>query len=156
MVNENDLEQLILEWFQDAGWQYTHGPDLSPDGPTPERTDYRQVVLRGRLRAALARLNPHLPPAAWDQAAQAVTTHAEPLLVAQNHGFHRALLDGVPVGFSVNGEKKADVAQVVDFADPARNEFLVVNQFTISGTKGPRRPDLSWPSSTACRWPSWS
>ena len=141
-MTENDLERQTLEWFREAGWQSTHGPDIAPDGATPERADYRQVVLRGRLRAAIARLNPELPPAAWDEAAQAAVTAGPPPLVRQNHGFHRTLLDGVPVEFAIGDEKKADVVQVVDFADPARNEFLVVNQFTIAGTKGPRRPDI--------------
>lgn len=49
-MTEDQLEQLALTWFQDAGWEYRHGPDLAPDGETPERSDYRQVVLTGRLR----------------------------------------------------------------------------------------------------------
>jgi len=142
MITENDLEQLALQWFQDTGWQSDHGPDIAPDGPRSERADYRAVVLRGRLGAAIARLNPHLPPTACDQAVQALLTAGAPPLTAQNHRFHRLLLDGVPVEFAVGDDKKADIAQVVDFADAARNEFLVVNQFTITGTKGERRPDL--------------
>ena len=35
-----------------------------------------------------------------------------------------------------------DHAQLVDFENPSRNDFLVVNQFTVTGTKKPRRPDL--------------
>ena len=142
MITENDLEQLALQWFQDTGWRYEAGPDIAHDGPRPERADYQQVVLRGRLASALVRLNPHLPPAACDQAAQALIAAGAPPLISQNHRFHRLLLDGVPVEFADGDDKKGDVAQVVDFADPARNEFLVVNQFTITGTKGARRPDL--------------
>ena len=49
MTTENDLEQLALTWFQDSGWEYRHGPDIAPDGDTPERADYRQVLLQGCL-----------------------------------------------------------------------------------------------------------
>ena len=142
MITESQLEQMATGWFGEIGWQYAAGPDIAPDGPTPERTDYRQVVLRQRLDAAIARLNPHLPPAAWEQAAQAIVTLGAPPLTRQNHQFHRTLLDGVPVEFTVGDDKKADVAQIVDFAHPDRNEFLIVSQFTITGTKGPRRPDI--------------
>ncbi len=38
-----------------------HGPDIGPEGPTPKRGSYDEVLLTGRLRKALARLNPHLP-----------------------------------------------------------------------------------------------
>jgi type I restriction enzyme R subunit len=43
-----------------------------------------------------------------------------------------------PVG---NG-KATDLASLIDFANPANNEFLVVNQFTVQGRKQPLRPDL--------------
>ena len=64
MLNEQQLEELCLGWFQDAGWRFAHGTDIAPDSSAPERTDYRQVVLRERLLTALARINPHIPPAA--------------------------------------------------------------------------------------------
>lgn len=51
-MTESDLEQLALTWFQDSGWDYLHGPDIAPDGDTPERTDYRQVILPKNLRTA--------------------------------------------------------------------------------------------------------
>ena len=44
-MTEDDLEQLALTWFQDSGWDYLHGPDIAPDSDTPERSDYRQVLL---------------------------------------------------------------------------------------------------------------
>jgi type I restriction enzyme R subunit len=46
------------------------------------------------------------------------------------------------VSFPVGDEKKTDLVHFIDFASPRNNEFLVVNQFTIAGTKQPRRPDL--------------
>lgn len=52
-MTEDDLEQLALTWFQDAGRDYRHGPDIAPDGDTPERTDYRQVLLQGCLHEAV-------------------------------------------------------------------------------------------------------
>ena len=142
MLNEQQLEELCLGWFQDAGWRFAHGPDIAPDSSAPERTDYRQVVLRERLLTALARINPHIPPAALEQAAHALQTVSEPQMVVRNRSVHRLLLGGLLVEFAVGYEKKTDLVHFIDFAQPSNNDFLVVNQFTITGTKQPRRPDV--------------
>ncbi|MEY2341910.1 type I restriction endonuclease subunit R [Acidithiobacillus sp. IBUN Pt1247-S3] len=142
MLNEQQLEDLCIAWFQETGWQFVHGPDIAPDGVNPERADYRQVILRDRLLAALARINPQIPAAALEQAAHRLQTLSEPQAVVRNRSFHRLLLSGVAVEFSVGEEKKTDLVHLIDFANPQHNEFLVINQFTVTGTKQAWRPDL--------------
>jgi len=133
---------MVLSWFQDAGWDYLHGPDIAPDGDTPERSDYRQVVLPNHLRAALHRLNPAVPEATLDEVARQLAKPDHPSLILSNRTFHEALIAGVPVEVEIGGEKRGDRVQVIDFERPERNRFVVVNQFTVQGTKQPRRPDL--------------
>ena len=67
-MTEDQLEHEALSWLADVGYQHRYGPDLAPDGSTPERSDYRQVLLLGRLRQAVATLNPGVPQAARDDA----------------------------------------------------------------------------------------
>ena len=57
-MTEDQLGQECLGWLADVGWQHRYGPELAPDGSTPERSDYRQVLLMDRLRQAVATLNP--------------------------------------------------------------------------------------------------
>lgn len=142
MLNEQQLEELCLNWFQQVGWRFAHGPDIAPDSSAPERTDYRQVFLRERLLAALARINPQIPAAALEQAVHALQTVSEPQMVVRNRSVHRLLLSGVAVEFEIGEQKKQDWVYFIDFAQPSNNDFLVVNQFTITGTRQPRRPDL--------------
>ena len=142
MLNEQQLEKLCLIWFQQVGWQFAHGPDIAPDSSAPERTDHHQVVLRERLLAALARINPQIPTAALEQAVHALQTVSEPQMVVRNRSVHRLLLSGVSVEFEIGEHKKQDWVYFIDFAQPSNNDFLVVNQFTITGTRQPRRPDL--------------
>lgn len=142
MLNEQQLEELCLNWFQQVGWRFAHGPDIAPDSSAPERTDYRQVFLRERLLAALARINPQIPAAALEQAMHALQTVSEPQMVVRNRSVHRLLLSGVAVEFEIGEQKKQDWVYFIDFAQPSNNDFLVVNQFTITGTRQPRRPDL--------------
>ena len=143
MINEDQLEQLAIQWFQDTGWSYAHGPDIAPEGAAQERSDFRVVILKDRLAAAITRLNPKLPPAAVEEVIQLASKPGEPSLAQNNRAFHRLLLGGVPIDFAnADGEPDSDDARLIDFQNPANNDFLVVNQFTVTGTKRPRRPDL--------------
>ncbi|HUW39988.1 MAG TPA: type I restriction endonuclease subunit R [Rectinemataceae bacterium] len=141
-MNESHLERLCLSWFRDSGWDVLYGPDLAPEGESPERSDYRDVLLRERLAAALSRLNPQLPDSAIEEAVTAIARPKQPSLVLNNREFHQALLKGLPVEVEDEGSRRGDRARLVDFEVPGNNEFLVVNQFTVLGTKQPRRPDL--------------
>lgn len=143
MITEDQLEQDAIQWFQDTGWSFINGTDLAPEGATPERVDFRAVTLNKRLSDAVRRLNPKLPTAAVEEVVHVVTTPKETSLPQNNRAFHRLLMDGVKIEFTnARGDKETDHAQLVDFQSPTNNDFLAVNQFTVTGTKKPRRPDL--------------
>jgi len=142
MITENELEKLALTWFQDTGWEYRYGPDLAPEGEIPERTDYREILLTGRLLEALRRLNPGVPETVLDEVVHRIAKPDHPSLILNNRSFHEALLDGLPVEVEQAGEKRGDRVRLMDFESPERNRYLVVNQYTVQGTRQPRRPDL--------------
>ncbi|OBU38318.1 type I restriction endonuclease subunit R [Photobacterium phosphoreum] len=146
MITEDQLEQLCLDWFADQGYLYKNGYDIAPDGDTPERDDYHQVILKQRLLERLEILNPDLPSDCLSVVVNTVSTPDTPVLIKSNQAFHKYLIEGVPVEFSVfeDGETKTKHthARLMDFNEPDNNEFLVVNQFTITGKKGNRRPDV--------------
>ncbi len=141
-MTEDQLEQQCLEWFAEGGWEIVHGAEIAPDGPTPERSNYRQVVLLADLEAAVRRINPHLPDAAIEQAVAIVSKPESLDTVISNRGFHRLLLDGVPVVYKHDDEVIHDHAFVIDFTDLQANRFRAINQFTIQGSKQLRRPDI--------------
>jgi type I restriction enzyme R subunit len=142
MLTEDQLEKQCLEWFLGAGWEHAHGPKISPDGSATERLDYRETILSGRLLSALQRLNPQVPPSALEEAVQTILKLDHPISEQRNRAFHRLMLDGVAVSYRKGDEVKHDHAQLIDFHDPERNEFLVVDQFAIKGPKHVRRPDI--------------
>ena len=121
-MTEDQLEQEAIGWLADVGWQRRYGPDLAPDGPSLERDNYRQVLLIGRLRQALAALNPDVPQAAREDALKQVVDLGTPVLLAANRQFHRLLVTGVQVQYQRDGETRGDFVRLVDWADPARNE----------------------------------
>ncbi|WP_444958933.1 type I restriction endonuclease subunit R [Microbulbifer sp. ZKSA002] len=143
MITEDQLEQLCLEWFNALGYNYACGYDIAPDSDTPERNDYRQIILYERLLSQLEVINPQVPLSTLERVTQQIATPETPILIKNNKQFHQWLQEGVKVEFKDNnGEVVTDYVRLVDFANTERNEFLVVNQYTIMGTKGSRRPDL--------------
>ena len=147
---ESVVEQAALAWLEAAGWQVAHGPDIAPDMPAAERRDYGEVVLAQRLRDALARLNPTLPVEALADAFRKLTRPEGAELVARNRALHRLLVDGVTVEYrTAEGEIRGAQARVIDFDQPSANDWLAVNQFSVTdlpagqaGNKHTRRPDL--------------
>ena len=141
--NESTVEAAALDWLAELGWETAHGPDIAPDTAQAERADYGQVVLEGRLRDALANLNAGLPREALDDAFRKLTLPEGATLEARNREFHRMLVNGVGVQYRASdGAIRGDQAQVVDFADARNNDWLAVNQFTVTEGQHNRRPDV--------------
>lgn len=105
-------------------------------------SDYGEVVLRGRLRKALARLNPALPPPALDDAYRKLTRPEGASLEVRNRGSHRMTVDGVTVEYRHRGSIRGAQARVLDFEHPSNNDWLAVNQFTVVENRRSRRPDV--------------
>jgi type I restriction enzyme, R subunit len=71
-LNESIVEDAALEWFGDLGYAVERGPQLAPGEPAAERESFGEVVLAGRLREAIRRLNPAIPEEAREEALRKV------------------------------------------------------------------------------------
>ena len=98
-MTEEELEMMSLEWFKEIGYSFIHAPDLAPDGTSPEREDFRQVILIDRLRSALKTLNPAVPPATIDSAVLQLTNPNTPGLLPSNRQFHQWITTGLPITY---------------------------------------------------------
>ena len=142
-LSESDVEAAALDWLEGLGWRTAHGPDIGPDGPNAERSDYSQVVLERRIRDALAELNPGLPAEALEDALRRLTHPEGSTLETRNRSFHRMLVDGVSVERRAeDGSIRDAQVRILDFDNPANNGFLAVNQFTVTENRDTRRPDI--------------
>lgn len=138
---EDLLEEAAIEILQEMGYSYLFGPDIGHDGDYPERSNYRDVILEQRVKDALYNLNRSLPEEALEEAYRKIITFNSPILEENNKEFHKLLVEGIDVTFRKDGNIKTEKAYVIDFANPKKNDFLVVNQFTIIENEE-RRPDL--------------
>jgi len=142
---ESVVEDAALAWLEGLGYAVLHGPDIAVGMLAAERSDpnYRDVVLEGRLRQALARLNPDLPAEALEDAYRKLTRTDAPSLLERNRAAHRMLVDGVTVEYRrKDGSIAGAHARVLDFAAPDNNDWLAVNQFTVADGQHTRRPDV--------------
>jgi type I restriction enzyme R subunit len=140
---ESVVESAALDWFAELGYAIAPGPDLLPGGASPERASPSEVVLRGRLREALARINAALPQNAIDEALRKLETNDAVLLVDRNHRIHHAIVNGIDVEYQKSdGTIGYEKVHLVAFDRPERNEFLAVNQFTVVEGQRHRRPDI--------------
>jgi type I restriction enzyme R subunit len=98
-LNESIVEDAALTWFGELGYAFANGPKIAPGELVAERDGFGDVVLVGRLRAAIRRLNPGVPESAREEALKKVLRVATTSLVQTNRAFHRMLRDGIPVEF---------------------------------------------------------
>ncbi len=133
----------MLSWLGELGYEIYHGPDIAPGEPGEERSDYGEAILQGRLRSAIARINPNINGSGLDDALKKLRSLSSPSLSQQNRDFHQLLVNGIDVEIRTeDGSLRGDKVYLVDFHHPENNEFLAVNQYTMIEDNHNRRPDV--------------
>lgn len=141
--NENVVEQAALEYFAELGYRRVHGADIAPGEPGAERESYEDVVLWGRLRDALRRINPGAHAALVAEAVKTVQRAESQSPIDENARLHKLITEGIPVEHRrEDGLLRTSRLWMIDFETPENNDWVVVNQFTIVENGKNRRPDV--------------
>jgi type I restriction enzyme, R subunit len=142
------IEQPAIALFKQLGWEHANcfRETFAANG-TLGREHAGEVVLVRRLRSALAKLNPSLPAAALDQAAQQLTRDRSAMSpAAANREVYLLLKDGIKVavhdGPNASGEEATATVRVIDWNTPANNDFFLASQLWVAGEMHRRRADL--------------
>ncbi len=143
IMTESEVEEVALDILSELGYKIINGLDIAPDGISPERQSYSEVVLIERLKNAVDKFNPDIPEEAREEAVKRLLRSESPKLIANNQHFHKMLVDGVDVEYRrKDGSIAGDKVWLFDFENPENNEFLAVNQFTVIENNNNRRPDI--------------
>ena len=121
--DENSYEQVLIALFKEMGYQYECGYDV-------ER-DYREPYDAAALRKGLRRMNPMMREDVLEDAYRLITNVNEGTLEQRNEQLMDYLQSGVEVKYSENGSPKTALVKLIDFAEPKRNDFKIVNQWTV-------------------------
>lgn len=109
------------------------------------RAHQGEVVLVERcLRPALRRLNPEVPEAGLDAVIEELTRDRSAVSpVTANEDLWKVIRDGKKIELADGrGDLVPYAVRIIDFANPASNDFLLVSQMWVSGDLHRRRPDL--------------
>ncbi len=153
--SESVVEDAALAWLQDLGYAVLSGPVIAAGEPQAERRDpnYRDVVLEGRLRQALAALNPDLPPEALEDAHRRLLRTDAPSLIEGNRALHRMLVDGVTVEYRrADGSIAGAQARVLDFDDARQQRLACREPVHRSGAAAHAPAGRGALRERACRW----
>lgn len=141
-LNESTVETAALEYLRQLGYATAFGPVIAPDGERSERDLYDRVYLYGRLRDAIRRINRALARDVVEEAAKRLERAESQSPIGENRRVHELLRDGVPVEYrGDDGQVRTELVKLVDFEYAENNDWLAVNQFTVSEGKN-RRPDV--------------
>ena len=140
------VEQPAIQLFAELGWETASAMEETfGAGGTLGRETKAEVVLEPRLRAALERLNPSLPAEAISLAIDTLTRDRSAMsLAAANREIYELLKEGIKVSIPdrEHGGQKTERARVIDWQNPAANDFLLVSQFSVTGPLYTCRLDL--------------
>ena len=140
---EQLVEEVACVYFGAIGAATKRGVEIDD---AEERGEASQVTLKGRLAAALHRLNPDLPHDSIEEVVRILSRPPHPTLIQNNLWFHSLLTDGVDVEYreAKSGETRGGRARLVDFDNPGANGLLLVRQLTVTGASDKViRPDLT-------------
>ena len=143
LPTEQLVEDIAAIYFGAIGAIVKRGIEIDDAG---ERSGATEVLLKGRLSAALHRLNPDLPHDAVEEVVRNLSRPPHPTLIQNNRWFHAQLTDGVEIEYrdAKSGETRGGRARLIDFDAPAANQLLVVRQLSVAAASGRIiRPDLT-------------
>ncbi|WP_226639861.1 type I restriction endonuclease subunit R [Priestia flexa] len=136
--NEKQLvENRMITQLQELSYEHLHGTVLDS-----ERDSRGELVLKERLSKAILSLNPWLSETNLSKVIRSITHIESTSLMEANQKFHEMLVNMISVQQDIGKGKKNQTVMLIDFEKPENNEFLVVDQFTISNAQGNIRPDL--------------
>lgn len=131
---------------KELGWTSVFAQDEEDFGPDSllGRNDDSEAVLTREVLAALKRLNPGLPEAAYhDALKQVVQDDISKSLIARNEEKYALLRDGVPVHFKDKTGRHVDKRlRLIDFDNPDNNRYHAVRELWLRGRLWLRRPDV--------------
>jgi type I restriction enzyme, R subunit len=142
MFSEAEWEDVALERLSDHGWDTLAGNQIAP-GAEGGRTSWDDVVLRGRLLAAMRRLNPLVPGEYLEQALAEIVAPTSQDAIAENYRLHQILVHGYR-GISYvdhDGIEQNPTIRLVSHL-VEDNDLFAVNQVIVRSKDVERRFDV--------------
>lgn len=141
-MSEGNWEALVMDTLGELAWLPVEGKKIAPG--SGERESWGELIIPGRLRVAIERVNPGLPAAAVQEAMQVVLSPKSRDARGENFQIYRYLTEGVrSVDYAdEHGAVHTPTIRLIDYADPYANDFLAANQVMVTDGDHKRRFDI--------------
>lgn len=142
-ATESEFEKNTIERLKGLGYEYLSGGEI-------ERESFKDVILDDRLLKFIKTKYPEFPEETVQEILLKVKSIPGARMDLRNKAFHELLVGGFEISTNKevksNSSKEAPIVKnyhiyLIDWENPEENDFLVVNQFSISGNND-RRPDI--------------
>src|ERR1700690_1164629 len=131
-LSEAAVEELVLDQLRNLRYTVASDSAIGPDGKTPERESYSDVLLAKRLTAAIEKLNPDIPSVVQRDALRKILATERPSLAEENRRLHKMMVEGVDVEYyGEDGTIRGDKVRLIDFDNFNANDWLATGQFTV-------------------------
>jgi type I restriction enzyme R subunit len=101
-----------------------------------------ETILVNRLKDALIRINPFLDDLNLNRAVRRITHPEGASLMEINQSMHLNFINGISLQQDIGKGKKGQTVRYIDLENPEKNEYLVVDEFTVKGQSETCRADL--------------
>jgi type I restriction enzyme R subunit len=141
-MSEGDWEALVMDTLGELAWQTAEGKRIAPR--SGERESWGELIIPGRLQAAIERINPGLPASAVQEAMQVVLSPKSRDARGENYQVHQYLTGGIRsvVYADEHGAEHNPTIRLIDYTDPYANDFLAANQVVVTDGDHKRRFDI--------------
>ena len=131
---------------KELGWTsvYAYDKEVLGENGTLGRNSYHEVLLGGRFRKALKKLNPWINDKQIVEAMERMTERMSSQTLMQiNEQKYQFIRDGIPVTrIKPDGTSEEIKAVVIDFQNAGNNDFLCVRELWVYGGLYRRRADM--------------
>jgi type I restriction enzyme R subunit len=134
MFTEEQLENTVIEYFEELGYNYLPASQLN--------RDEREVLLLERLETALTKLNPSVSSDVLQQVIRKLQHFDTNDVFTNNKMFYKYLTENLEIPEFVDGETIYHRIQLIDWDRPENNDFLIVNQLEVIERDTKKIPDI--------------
>jgi len=141
-MSEAEWEQFVMDELAELAWEPKDGKQIAPG--SGERGSWSELIIPGRLRDSIVRINPGLPASAVGDAVNIVLSATSQDARAENFRMHEFLTRGIRsvVYTDAYGAERNPIVRLIDQKDPENNDYMAAHQVTAVDGEHRRRFDV--------------
>ncbi len=135
------VEKPAIELLEKLNWKYVNSENFFPEKST-ERKSFKNFILKNRLMNSIRKINPWIDEDNLLKIIKELNNFQDLDLMQANQKIYQKLTKYFSIEQDLGSGKKNQTVKIIDFEHIEKNEFIVTNQFKVSGINQNIVPDL--------------